>query len=72
MRLPAALIACAPSQFAARPIEMRAALAVVTDASEVLSRLPAGAHGWRVPSATSAATRLPTTSSQACGRRVHA
>jgi hypothetical protein len=45
MRLPAALIACAPSQFAARPIEMRAALAVVTDALEVLSRLPAGAHG---------------------------
>src|SRR5207237_4910316 len=44
MRLPAALIACAPSQFAARPIEMRAALAVVTDASEVLSRLLAGAH----------------------------
>src|SRR5438105_2569228 len=44
MRLPAALIACAPSQFAARPIEMRAALAVVTDASEVLSRLLAGTH----------------------------
>jgi len=44
MRLPAALIACAPGQFAARPIEMRAALAVITDASDVLSRLLAGAH----------------------------
>ena len=44
MRLPAALIACAPGHFAARPIEMRAALAVVTDASEVLSRLLAGGH----------------------------
>jgi len=44
MRLPAALIACAPGQFTARPIEMRAALAVITDASEVLSRLLAGAH----------------------------
>jgi len=44
MRLPAALIACAPGQFAARPIEMRAALAVITDASEVLSRLLAGGH----------------------------
>ena len=37
-------IACAPGQFAARPIEMRAALAVITDASEVLSRLLAGSH----------------------------
>ena len=37
MRLPAALIACAPNHFAARPIEMRAALALITDASEVLS-----------------------------------
>jgi hypothetical protein len=44
MRLPAALIACARGQFAARPIEMRAALAVITDASEVLGRLLAGAH----------------------------
>ena len=44
MRLPAALIGCATSHFAARPIEMRAALALITDASEVLSRLLAGAH----------------------------
>jgi hypothetical protein len=44
MCLPAALIACAPGHFAARPIEMRAALSIITDASEVLSRLLAGAH----------------------------
>ena len=44
MRLPAALIACSPGQFAAHPIEMRAALAVITDASDVLTRLLAGAH----------------------------
>jgi hypothetical protein len=44
MRLPAALITCSPRQFAARPIETRAALAVITDVSEVLSRLLAGAH----------------------------
>jgi hypothetical protein len=44
MRLPAALIACAPSYFAARPIEVRAALALITEASQVLSRLLAGAH----------------------------
>ena len=39
MRLPAALISCAPSHFAARPIEVRAAIALSTDASEVLNRL---------------------------------
>lgn len=44
MALPAALIACAPGQFAVRPIEMRAALAMVMDASDVLSRLLAGGH----------------------------
>jgi hypothetical protein len=44
MRLPAALIACAPGQFAAHAIEMRAALAMVTDACEVLTRLLAGGH----------------------------
>jgi len=37
MRLSSALIACAPNHFAARPIEIRAALALITDASEVLS-----------------------------------
>lgn len=44
MRLPAALIACGPGQFAACPTELRAALAMITDASEVLSRLLAGGH----------------------------
>ena len=44
IRLPAALIACAPGQFADRSIEMRAALAMITDASDVLSRLLAGGH----------------------------
>ena len=39
MRLPAALIACAPGHFAAHPIEARAALAMIADASEVLGRL---------------------------------
>jgi hypothetical protein len=44
MSLPAALIACAPGQFVSRPIEMYAALAMITDASNVLSRLLAGGH----------------------------
>ena len=44
MSLPVALINCAPNQFSARPIEMRAALAMITDASEVLSHLLAGGH----------------------------
>lgn len=44
MRLPAALIACAPGQFAAHPIQMRAGLAMVMDASDVLDRLLAGGH----------------------------
>ena len=44
MRLPAALIVCAPGQFTAHPIELRAALAAVRDASEVLNRLLAGSH----------------------------
>ncbi|MGE0188314.1 MAG: Fic family protein [Steroidobacteraceae bacterium] len=42
--LSAALIACSPSHFTARPVEMRAALAMVQDASDVLSRLLAGGH----------------------------
>lgn len=37
--LPAALIACAPSQFTAHPFALRAALAMVPDASDVLARL---------------------------------
>lgn len=44
MRLPAALITCAPGHFAAHPVEMRAALAMIADASDVLGRLLAGGH----------------------------
>jgi len=44
MRLPTALIACAPGNFAAHPVEMRAALAMIADASDVLSRLLDGGH----------------------------
>ena len=58
MRLPAALVHCAPgyfaahlkrrpmhlANFAARPVDMRTALAMVTDASDVLGRLLAGGH----------------------------
>ena len=44
MRLPAALIACAPGHFAAHPVEMRAALAMIADASDVLGRLLGGGH----------------------------
>ncbi len=42
--LPAALIACAPSQFTAHPLTLRAALAMVPDASDVLARLLDGGH----------------------------
>lgn len=44
VKLPAALIDCSPTHFAQRPIQMRAALAMVSDASEVLSRLLDGGH----------------------------
>lgn len=44
MRLPLALIACAPGYFAAHPVETRAALAMIADASDVLGRLLAGGH----------------------------
>lgn len=44
MRLPAALVACAPGHFAAHPVEMRAALAMIADASDVLARLLEGGH----------------------------
>ncbi len=37
--LPAALLACAPGSFARHPIDMRAALGMIGDASEVLGRL---------------------------------
>jgi hypothetical protein len=42
--LPAALIASSAAQFAARPLEMRTALAMVADASLVLTRLLEGGH----------------------------
>ncbi len=42
--LPAALIACAPSHFPAHAFTLRAALAMVSDASEVLGRLLDGGH----------------------------
>lgn len=42
--LPAALISCAPSQFSAHAFTLRAALAMVPDASDVLSRLLEGGH----------------------------
>jgi hypothetical protein len=42
--LPAALISCAPSQFAAHSASIRAALAMVRDASDVLVRLLEGGH----------------------------
>ena len=44
MRLPVALIACAPGCFAAHPVMTRTALALITDASDVLERLLAGGH----------------------------
>jgi hypothetical protein len=42
--LPAALIGCSPSHFTARPIELRAGLVMIRDASDVLNRLLAGGH----------------------------
>jgi hypothetical protein len=42
--LPAALVRCSPAQFTTRPNDLRAALAIVTDASDVLGRLLAGGH----------------------------
>lgn len=42
--LPAALIACAPSQFSAHAFSLRAALAMIRDASDVLNRLLEGGH----------------------------
>ena len=44
MSLPIALIYCAPNQLMAHPIEMRSALAMVEDASDVLAHLLAGGH----------------------------
>jgi hypothetical protein len=44
MKLPAALIACAPGEYAARPATTRAALAMAPNASDVLRGLLAGGH----------------------------
>jgi Fic/DOC family len=44
VKLPAALIGCSPTHFAKQPIQMRSALAMVSDASEVLGRLLDGGH----------------------------
>lgn len=44
MKLPAALIACGPREFSARPITARAALAMILDASEMLPGLLSGGH----------------------------
>jgi hypothetical protein len=43
-KLAAALLGCSKAHFAARPTEMRAALAMVQDASDLLSRLLEGGH----------------------------
>ena len=43
-KLAAALLGCSQAHFAARPTEMRAALAMVQDASDLLSRLLEGGH----------------------------
>lgn len=42
--LPAALIACAPISYRQNPIDLRAALAMVSDASDLLERLLEGGH----------------------------
>ena len=44
MTLPAALISCAPGYFSNTVIEARAALSMISDASEILHRLLEGGH----------------------------
>lgn len=43
-RMPAALIACAPTQFKAKPNELRSALASISDPTEILRRLLDGGN----------------------------
>lgn len=43
-QLPAALIGCAPGEFAAHPVDLRAALAMISDPSDLLARLLDGGH----------------------------
>jgi len=44
IKLPAAIVGCAPNQFAARPDDLRAAMAALPDATDLLRRLLAGSH----------------------------
>jgi hypothetical protein len=44
MTLPAALVSCAPGYYSNNPIEARAALSMISDASEVLPKLLKGGH----------------------------
>jgi hypothetical protein len=44
VKLPAALIGCSPTHFAKHPIQTRVALALISDASEILGRLLDGGH----------------------------
>src|SRR3989339_1243626 len=44
MTLPAALISCAPGYFSNQAVEARAALSMISDASEILHRLLEGGH----------------------------
>lgn len=44
MTLPAALISCSAAQFVSNPIEMRTALSMISDASEILRKLLSGGH----------------------------
>jgi hypothetical protein len=43
-RIPAALIACAPTQFKAKPNDLRSALVSISDPTEILRRLLDGGH----------------------------
>ena len=42
--LPQALITCSPNQFTNKPIEMRTALSIISDPTEILRRLLKGSH----------------------------
>ncbi len=44
MSLPAALIACSPARYTSHPIEMRAALSSISDATDILRKLLIGNH----------------------------
>ena len=44
MSISSALVACSPGQFSSRPIEMRTALSMISDASDLLRKLLEGSH----------------------------